>query len=123
MNSREAAYDEEELVRRAIEESKEDTKSVIEETSSRRGGKRTRSDSEMYGTPSPCYCFGQGLKTFRIRTDNRFTEPNRLLNDNEPAHLRPCPSYPNKPRPSLSLSPRTKSRELQSLEIRRLEEL
>lgn len=50
MNSREAAYDEEELVRRAIEESKEETKSVIEETSSRRG-KRTRSDSEMYVNP------------------------------------------------------------------------
>ncbi|EEP78877.1 conserved hypothetical protein [Uncinocarpus reesii 1704] len=46
MNSREAAYDEEELLRRAIEESKEDSKSVNEETIIRRG-KRTRSDSEI----------------------------------------------------------------------------
>lgn len=45
MNSRDAAYDEEELIRRAIEESKEDTKSLPDDTSSRRG-KRSRSESE-----------------------------------------------------------------------------
>ncbi|KAK2737156.1 hypothetical protein FQN55_001272 [Onygenales sp. PD_40] len=45
MNSRDAAYDEEEQLRRAIEESKEDTKSVADEGGSRRG-KRSRSDSE-----------------------------------------------------------------------------
>ncbi|OJD23239.1 hypothetical protein ACJ73_05408 [Blastomyces percursus] len=44
MNSRDAAYDEEQL-RRAIEESKEDTKSVADDVGSRRG-KRSRSDSE-----------------------------------------------------------------------------
>ncbi|KAK2873814.1 hypothetical protein FQN49_002038 [Arthroderma sp. PD_2] len=46
MNSRDAAYDEEELLRRAIEESKEDTASLIDETGSRRG-KRSRSVSEI----------------------------------------------------------------------------
>ncbi|KAJ5948793.1 hypothetical protein N7454_002100 [Penicillium verhagenii] len=46
MNSRDAAYDEEELIRRAIEESKEDTKSLPDDTSIRRG-KRSRSGSEV----------------------------------------------------------------------------
>lgn len=45
MNSRDAAYDEEEQLRRAIEESKEDTRSAADEVASRRG-KRSRSDSE-----------------------------------------------------------------------------
>lgn len=45
MNSRDAAYDEEELIRRAIEESKEDNKSTTDEIAIRRG-KRSRSDSE-----------------------------------------------------------------------------
>lgn len=45
MNSRDAAYDEEEQLRRAIQESKEDTKSLPDETSTRRG-KRSRSASE-----------------------------------------------------------------------------
>lgn len=47
MNSRDAAYDEEEQLRRAIEESKEDTKSIPDETASRLG-KRSRSESETY---------------------------------------------------------------------------
>lgn len=46
MNSRDAAYDEEELIRRAIEESKEDTKSLPDDSSVRRG-KRSRSASEV----------------------------------------------------------------------------
>ncbi|KAJ5100464.1 Zinc finger PHD-type [Penicillium angulare] len=46
MNSRDAAYDEEELIRRAIEESKEDTKSLPDDTSTTRRGKRSRSASE-----------------------------------------------------------------------------
>ncbi|KAE8349160.1 hypothetical protein BDV28DRAFT_67247 [Aspergillus coremiiformis] len=45
MNSRDAAYDEEEQLRRAIEESKEETKPVSEDIIARRG-KRSRSDSE-----------------------------------------------------------------------------
>lgn len=45
MNSRDAAYDEEEQLRRAIEESKEDTRSQTDETAARRA-KRSRSDSE-----------------------------------------------------------------------------
>lgn len=45
MNSRDAAYDEEELIRRAIEESKEDNQLDTDEASVRRG-KRSRSDSE-----------------------------------------------------------------------------
>ncbi|KAJ5573941.1 Zinc finger PHD-type [Penicillium hispanicum] len=45
MNSRDAAYHEEELIRRAIEESKEDTKSIPDDTATRRG-KRSRSESE-----------------------------------------------------------------------------
>lgn len=45
MNSRDAAYDEEEQLRRAIEESKEDTKSIGDDIAMRRG-KRSRSDSE-----------------------------------------------------------------------------
>lgn len=45
MNSRDAAYDEEEQIRRAIEESKEETKPASEEIAARRG-KRSRSDSE-----------------------------------------------------------------------------
>ncbi|KMQ43640.1 Zinc finger, FYVE/PHD-type [Trichophyton rubrum] len=52
MNSRDAAYDEEELLRRAIEESKEDTASLAEETTGRRG-KRSRSVSELQRTSSP----------------------------------------------------------------------
>ncbi|KAF7592621.1 hypothetical protein BBP40_012643 [Aspergillus hancockii] len=47
MNSRDAAYDEEEQLRRAIEESKEETLPASEETASRRG-KRSRSDSEAH---------------------------------------------------------------------------
>ncbi|KAJ5099421.1 Zinc finger PHD-type [Penicillium argentinense] len=47
MNSRDAAYDEEEQLRRAIEESKEDTKSIPDDTSTTRRGKRSRSDSEV----------------------------------------------------------------------------
>lgn len=47
MNSRDAAYDEEEQLLRAIEESKEDTKTTAEELAKRRG-KRSRSDSEAY---------------------------------------------------------------------------
>lgn len=47
MNSREAAYDEEEQLRRAIEESKEETKINPDDLASRRG-KRSRSDSEAY---------------------------------------------------------------------------
>lgn len=47
MNSRDAAYDEEELIRRAIEESKEDTKSLPDDTSTR-PAKRSRSASETY---------------------------------------------------------------------------
>ncbi|KAJ5146116.1 Zinc finger PHD-type [Penicillium bovifimosum] len=44
MNSRDAAYDEEELIRRAIEESKAETKSNPDETDTHLG-KRSRSDS------------------------------------------------------------------------------
>ncbi|KAL3468618.1 hypothetical protein BJX64DRAFT_10033 [Aspergillus heterothallicus] len=60
MNSRDAAYDEEELIRRAIEESKEENKADGEEGSRR--PKRSRSDSEAHkqnakrprtGSPSP----------------------------------------------------------------------
>ena len=47
MNSRDAAYDEEELIRRAIEESKEDKKSIPDETVPRQN-KRSRSESESY---------------------------------------------------------------------------
>ncbi|KAB8233114.1 hypothetical protein ETB97_008025 [Aspergillus alliaceus] len=47
MNSRDAAYDEEELIRRAIEESKEETKPASDEAAARRG-KRSRSDSEAH---------------------------------------------------------------------------
>ncbi|KAB8213916.1 hypothetical protein BDV33DRAFT_209777 [Aspergillus novoparasiticus] len=47
MNSRDAAYDEEEQIRRAIEESKEETKPASEEIAARRG-KRSRSDSEAH---------------------------------------------------------------------------
>ncbi|KAK2756577.1 hypothetical protein FQN54_005470 [Arachnomyces sp. PD_36] len=45
MNSRDAAYDEEEQIRRAIEESRDDNKTSPEENVTRRG-KRSRSDSE-----------------------------------------------------------------------------
>lgn len=57
MNSRDAAYDEEQL-RRAIEESKEDSKSVADDLGSRRG-KRSRSDSEAYVNPRgvDIFCF------------------------------------------------------------------
>lgn len=51
MNSRDAAYDEEELIRRAIEESKEDSKSNPDETIMRRT-KRSRSDSVTYVYPA-----------------------------------------------------------------------
>ncbi|RLL94153.1 hypothetical protein CFD26_100855 [Aspergillus turcosus] len=47
MNSRDAAYDEEEQLRRAIEESKEDTQPAAEDITVRRG-KRSRSDSEAH---------------------------------------------------------------------------
>jgi hypothetical protein len=50
MNSRDAAYDEEEQIRRAIEESKDDNKTSPEENVTRRG-KRSRSDSEAYVFP------------------------------------------------------------------------
>lgn len=45
MNSRDAAYDEEEQLLRAIEESKEETKAPDEEVAKPRR-KRSRSDSE-----------------------------------------------------------------------------
>ncbi|KAE8156528.1 hypothetical protein BDV40DRAFT_305980 [Aspergillus tamarii] len=47
MNSRDAAYDEEEQIRRAIEESREETKPASEDIAARRG-KRSRSDSEAH---------------------------------------------------------------------------
>lgn len=47
MNSRDAAYDEEEQLRRAIEESKEDTKSLPDDPAPR-PAKRSRSESETY---------------------------------------------------------------------------
>lgn len=47
MNSRDAAYDEEEQLRRAIEASKEDTSHDLTENGSRRP-KRGRSGSEEY---------------------------------------------------------------------------
>ncbi|KAJ5191306.1 Zinc finger PHD-type [Penicillium cinerascens] len=47
MNSRDAAYDEEELIRRAIEESKHDNQSPDDDTATRRA-KRSRSDSESW---------------------------------------------------------------------------
>jgi hypothetical protein len=50
MNSRDAAYDEEELIRRAIEESKADTKSNADETDTLMR-KRSRSDSVAYVSP------------------------------------------------------------------------
>ncbi|KAL1958694.1 hypothetical protein VTO42DRAFT_4037 [Malbranchea cinnamomea] len=46
MNSRDAAYDEEEQLRRAIEESKEESKFILEDTGNGKG-KRRRSDSEV----------------------------------------------------------------------------
>jgi hypothetical protein len=46
MNSRDAAYDEEEQLRRAIEESKEETRMSHDDVGSRRT-KRSRSDSEV----------------------------------------------------------------------------
>ncbi|CEJ60192.1 hypothetical protein PMG11_08776 [Penicillium brasilianum] len=52
MNSRDAAYDEEELIRRAIEESKEDTKSITDEAAPRLN-KRSRSESESQGSKRP----------------------------------------------------------------------
>lgn len=45
MNSRDAAYDEEEQLRRAIEESKEDNKSATDEVPTGKA-KRSHSDSE-----------------------------------------------------------------------------
>ncbi|KAL4808728.1 hypothetical protein BDV18DRAFT_133046 [Aspergillus unguis] len=48
MNSRDAAYDEEEQLRRAIEESKEDNKTTDGEESTTRRTKRSRSDSETH---------------------------------------------------------------------------
>ncbi|KAL4872469.1 hypothetical protein BDV12DRAFT_162261 [Aspergillus spectabilis] len=50
MNSRDAAYDEEEQLRRAIEESKEDTKSLDGEEVALRRAKRSRSGSETQAT-------------------------------------------------------------------------
>lgn len=47
MNSRDAAYDEEEQLRRALAESKGDNNSVQDDNGSRKG-KRTRSDEELY---------------------------------------------------------------------------
>ncbi|KAF7712310.1 Uncharacterized protein PECH_003611 [Penicillium ucsense] len=52
MNSRDAAYDEEELIRRAIEESKEETKSNEDETAPR-VSKRSRSESETRSSKRP----------------------------------------------------------------------
>ncbi|KAL4952240.1 hypothetical protein BDW69DRAFT_168102 [Aspergillus filifer] len=48
MNSRDAAYDEEEQLRRAIEESKEDNRTTDGEESMSRRPKRSRSDSEAH---------------------------------------------------------------------------
>lgn len=56
MNSRDAAYDEEEQLRRAIEESKEETRAANDEVASRRG-KRSRSDSEAYVVTPSLACF------------------------------------------------------------------
>jgi gas vesicle protein len=54
MNSRDAAYDEEEQLRRAIEESKEDNKTTDGEESTTRRPKRSRSDSDAYVRPGSC---------------------------------------------------------------------
>lgn len=52
MNSRDAAYDEEEQLRRAIEASKEDTLPEEGDAITRRP-KRGREDSEEYAEPVP----------------------------------------------------------------------
>jgi hypothetical protein len=73
MNSRDAAYDEEELLRRAIEESKEDNKSGTEETAPRRG-KRSRSDSEVYVLPLLYSLCNWVTRTTRRLTKNPFVQ-------------------------------------------------
>jgi hypothetical protein len=67
MNSRDAAYDEEEQLRRAIEESKEDSKSATEESGNRRG-KRSRSDSEAYVFQISWTLFTHGLLSRQLLT-------------------------------------------------------
>jgi hypothetical protein len=71
MNSREAAYDEDEQLRRAIEESKE-LASHQEDTSSRRG-KRGRSDSEEYVYPTSHHVNG-GILTGVVQKHHRRQE-------------------------------------------------
>jgi len=55
MNSRDAAYDEEEELRRAIEASKGEKSDESTEGSGSRRGKRGRSDSEEYAIPVQCW--------------------------------------------------------------------
>lgn len=73
MNSRDAAYDEEEQLRRAIEESKEDTKSATEEAPASRG-KRSRSDSDAYVNLSIVYF----AKTSGLPPESKDADSNQL---------------------------------------------
>lgn len=68
MNSRDAAYDEEELIRRAIEESKADTKSNPDETETHLG-KRSRSDSVTCVSPDQIISLGVRSLTVCLGTE------------------------------------------------------
>ncbi|KAJ5176648.1 Zinc finger PHD-type [Penicillium canariense] len=81
MNSRDAAYDEEELIRRAIAESKEDTKSIADDTAALRT-KRSRSESETQGSkrprttsPSPTAASKQSLPPSQPPSDDESNLP------------------------------------------------
>ncbi|KAM5478325.1 Histone deacetylase complex subunit [Microsporum canis] len=91
MNSRDAAYDEEELLRRAIEESKEDTASLVEETGSRRG-KRSRSVSEINkqaakrqrtSSPSPSSRSKQSRRNTRSPSEEETKSKTASVNGNQ----------------------------------------
>ncbi|KAI9045327.1 putative transcriptional regulator (Cti6) [Aspergillus affinis] len=83
MNSRDAAYDEEELIRRAIEESKEDTSSPAAEDATVRRPKRSRSDSEAQkqapkrqrtSSPSPGAASKQSVPPSQPASDDEKTK-------------------------------------------------
>ena len=105
MNSRDAAYDEEEQLRRAIEESKEDTKSLPDDTATRRG-KRSRSDSEAC-----VFSHFNAKSRYNKVTDRVFLATDKVPNVNEP-HLPPLQLYPSRIiqllNPRLMMNPKTR---------------
>lgn len=95
MNSRDAAYDEAEQIRRAIEESRKDGDAPGTSVSTRRG-KRSRSESEQYVLPIILRFLEVILLTILISTNrHEDTKRQRISSDSSSSHSDSKTIHPN----------------------------